>query len=98
MESSGKRHILLAGLYLLGIIIIGIIGFMMIDDYSFVNALYMTIITVSTVGFRKAQPLSDGGKIFVAFLILGSIGVLTYFITSITQTLFQTQLSFFYAG
>jgi voltage-gated potassium channel len=98
LESSGKRHILLAGIYLLAIIFIGIFGFMLIDDYSFVNALYMTIITVSTVGFREAQPLSDGGKIFVAFLILGSIGVLTYFITSITQTLFQTQLSFFYAG
>jgi voltage-gated potassium channel len=98
LESSGKRHILLAGIYLLGIIIIGVIGFMIIDDFSFVNAIYMTIITVSTVGFREAQPLSDGGKIFVVALILGSIGVLTYFITSITHTLFQSQLSFFYAG
>jgi voltage-gated potassium channel len=58
----------------------------------------MTVITVSTVGFREAQPLSDGGKIFTAFLILGSLGVLTYFITSMTQSLFQRQLSFFYSG
>jgi voltage-gated potassium channel len=98
LETSGKRHIILAGVYLLAIIFIGIFGFMLIDDYSFVNALYMTIITVSTVGFREAQPLSDGGKIFVAFLILGSIGVLTYFITSLTQSLFQSQMSFFFAG
>lgn len=77
---------------------IGIVGFMIIDDFSFINALYMTIITVSTVGFREAQPLSDSGKIFVAFLILGSLGVLTYFITTLTQNLFQRQLSFFYAG
>ncbi len=98
MENSGKRQIILAGIYLFGIISIGIFGFMIIDDYSFVNALYMTVITMSTVGFREAQPLSDGGKIFTAFLILGSLGILTYFITSLTQNLFQKQLSFFYTG
>jgi len=98
LENSGKRQIILAGIYLLGIISIGIFGFMIIDDYSFVNALYMTVITMSTVGFREAQPLSDGGKIFTAFLILGSLGILTYFITSLTQNLFQKQLSFFYTG
>ncbi len=58
----------------------------------------MTVITVSTVGFREAQPLSDGGKLFTSFLILASLGVLTYFITSITQSLFKSQMSFFYPG
>lgn len=98
MEQSGKRQILLAGIYLLGIITFGIIGYMIIDDYSFVNAFYMTVITMSTVGFREAQPLSDAGKIFTAILILLSLGVLTYFITSLTQSLFKRQLSFFYGG
>ena len=82
----------------MGMISIGIFGFMIIDNYTFVNALYMTVITMSTVGFREAQPLSDGGKIFTAFLIMGSLGILTYFITSITQNLFQRQFSFFYGG
>lgn len=98
MEDGGKRQILLAGMYVLAMITIGVSGFMIIDDYSFINALYMTVITVSTVGFREAQPLSDNGKIFTAFLILGSLGTLTYFITSVTQSLIKSQIRFFYAG
>ena len=91
---EGKRNFVLAGVYLFGIITIGIFGFMIIDDFSFINALYMTVITVSTVGFREAQPLSDAGKVFTAFLILASLGVLTYFISAITQSLFKSQLGF----
>ncbi len=98
MNNISRRNIILAGFYLVAMITFGVIGFMVIDDYSFVNALYMTVITVSTVGFREAQPLSDAGKIFTALLIMGSLGVLTFFITAITQNLFQRQLSFFYAG
>lgn len=98
MDKDSARNLILAGIYLLGIILTGIFGFMLIDDFSFINAMYMTIITVSTVGFREAQPLSDGGKLFTSFLILASLGVLTYFITSITQSLFKSQMSFFYPG
>lgn len=95
---EGRRNILLAGFYLLTIITIGIFGFMIIDDYSFINAVYMTVITVSTVGFREAQPLSDAGKLFTAFLILASLGVLTFFITAITQSLFKAQINFIIGG
>lgn len=98
MDGVNRRNLFLAGVYLIGIITIGVFGFMLIDDFSFINAIYMTVITVSTVGFREAQPLSDDGKLFTAFLILGSLGVLTYFITAITQGLFQTQMSFFIRG
>jgi voltage-gated potassium channel len=98
LDKDSARNLILAGIYLLGIILTGIFGFMLIDDFSFINAMYMTIITVSTVGFREAQPLSDGGKLFTSFLILASLGVLTYFITSITQSLFKSQMSFFYPG
>lgn len=98
MDKDSARNLILAGIYLIGIIITGIFGYMLIDGFSFINAMYMTIITVSTVGFREAQPLSDGGKVFTSFLILGSLGILTYFITSITQSLFKSQMSFFYPG
>ncbi len=98
MENKSNRNFILAGVYLLGMIMIGIIGYMFIDNFSFVNALYMTVITMSTVGFREAQPLSDAGKMFTVFLVIGSLGVLTYFITSLTQNLFQRQLRFFYTG
>jgi voltage-gated potassium channel len=98
LENNSKRQIIMAGIYLVGMITFGVIGFMLIDNFSFINALYMTIITVSTVGFREAQPLSDAGKLFTAILIMGSLGILTYFITTLTQSLFQKQFSFFFAG
>ncbi len=87
---------ILAGIYLFAIFITGIFGYMLIDDYNLINAIYMTVITISTVGFKEAQPLSDAGKLFTAFLILGSLGVLTYFISLLTKSLFQRQMSFLY--
>jgi len=98
VDKNSARNLILAGIYLIGIIFIGVFGYMLIDGFSIINAIYMTVITVSTVGFREAQPLSDTGKLFTSFLILGSLGVLTYFITSITQSLFKSQMSFFYPG
>jgi len=98
MDIRGDKNILIAGLYSLLLIAFGTLGYMLIDDYSFINALYMTVITVSTVGFGEVQELSDGGKLFTAILILAGLGVLAYFITSVSQNLFQNQLGFFYGA
>lgn len=98
MDIKGDRKILFAGLYSLILIIVGTFGYMLIDDYSFIDAVYMTVITVSTVGFGEVQTLSNEGKLFTAFLILAGLGVIAYFITTISQNLFQNQLSFFYGA
>jgi voltage-gated potassium channel len=95
---SSKREIIIAALLVFFIITIGVVGYMLIDDYNFVSALYMTVITVSTVGFGEVEPLSDGGKLFTSGLILSSLVVLGYFVSVLTQNLFHSQLSFFYAG
>ena len=98
MDLKGNKNILISGLYSLLLIIIGTVGYMLIDNYTFINAFYMTVITVSTVGFGEVQVLSSAGKVFTAVLILGGLGVLAYFITAISQNLFQNQLSFFYGA
>jgi len=98
LSYSSKREIVIAALLVLFIIIVGVIGYMLIDDYNFVSALYMTVITVSTVGFGEVEPLSDGGKLFTSGLILSSLVVLGYFVSVLTQNLFHSQLSFFYSG
>lgn len=68
----------------LGIVCIGlgVIGYMYIEDYSFVDALYMTLITVSTVGFGEVHSLSPNGKLFTVVLIAGGLGVIGYLISS----------------
>jgi len=57
---------------------------MFIEGWAFVDAFYMTIITVSTVGFSEVAALSVEGKLFTAFLIISSFGSFAYAITSIT--------------
>ncbi len=73
-------------LFLLLIIICGgIAGYMLIEQYNFFDALYMTIITVATVGFEEVHPLSDSGKMFTVFLIIISFGTFAYALTSISK-------------
>ena len=66
------------------IILVGVFGFRIIEDYSFGEAFYMTIITVSTVGFNEVRPLTSEGRVFTAFLIIFSFGTFAYAVTSIT--------------
>lgn len=69
---------------LLSIVLIGSVGFMFLEEYTFLEAFYMTIITISTVGYKEVRPLSDTGMIFTSVLILTSIGTFTYTISAIT--------------
>lgn len=59
-------------------------GYMIIEGYSFLDALYMTIITISTVGYGEISSLSMGGRIFTIFLIVTSFGTYAYAISIIT--------------
>lgn len=66
-------------------IIIGVTGFMVIEHYTFLDACYMTIITLGTVGFAEVNPLSDSGKIFTIFLIISGLVIFGYFIAQISR-------------
>ncbi|WP_230936965.1 potassium channel family protein [Psychroserpens luteolus] len=80
-----KGKIYTAVLLLLFLLIIGVLGFKIISDYSWVDSLYMTVITVTTVGFGEVQPLDDNAKVFTIFLIMASVVILGYAITVITE-------------
>ncbi|MDG5489923.1 TrkA family potassium uptake protein [Psychroserpens sp. SPM9] len=67
------------------ILIVGVLGFKVMSDYTWVDSLYMTVITITTVGFGEVQPLDDNAKIFTIFLILASVIILGYAITVITE-------------
>jgi voltage-gated potassium channel len=79
------RKIYIALSLLLTIVLIGVSGFMLIEGYSVSEAFYMTIITVSTVGFNEVRPLSEVGRVFTAFLIIFSFSTFVYAITSISN-------------
>jgi|TARA_B100001971_G_scaffold197577_1_gene206419 voltage-gated potassium channel len=77
------------------VIVIGVIGYTQIDNFGFIDSVYMTIITISTVGYGEVKDLSDGGKLFTSGLILASLIILGYTISILTQKLVHSQLSFF---
>ncbi|MFK5971073.1 MAG: potassium channel family protein, partial [Candidatus Marithrix sp.] len=66
---------------------------MLIEEDTFLNALYLTTITISTVGFGLPHELTDGGKIFTIFLIIFSFGNYAYAISIITSYLVENQIS-----
>jgi voltage-gated potassium channel len=67
------------------ILVIGVLGYRFIADFSWVEALYMTIITVSTVGFREVRPLSTEEQVFTIVLITASIFIFAFAISVVTE-------------
>ncbi len=76
-----------------GIILIGIIGYMVIEDFNFIEALYMTTISVTTAGFTEVRPLTDPGRIFTIFLLITSWGSFAFALTRITQYIISGEIN-----
>ncbi len=74
------------------IITVGTLGYMWLSNYSFVDALYMTVITVTTVGFGEVKPFTPEEKIFTIFLILTSITVFGYAVSTFSEFLVSGKL------
>ncbi len=79
------KELYLALLIILSIAFVGSFGYVYFEGYTYIEALYMTIITVSTVGFNEVRPLSDEGRIFTMFLIITSFGTFAYAISSLSK-------------
>ena len=67
------------------LLFIGVVGFRVMSNYSWVVAIYMTVITVTTVGFGEVHPLDPQAKIFTVFLILTSVVIVGYAFKIITE-------------
>ncbi|NOR27768.1 MAG: potassium channel protein [Lutibacter sp.] len=75
-------------LFLLAVVLmIGVVGFLFISNETFIDSLYMTIITMSTVGFGTLHELNQTEKLFTIVLIILSIGVYGYSVTALTEYL-----------
>jgi voltage-gated potassium channel len=91
-----KRLNLFKGLFpplvlLGGLMLLGTVGYMLLERFNFLEALYMTVITVASVGFQEVRPLSETGRIFTIFLILINLGLFTYFITLLSRYFFDLE-------
>lgn len=77
---------------LLAELILGTVGYMVLEDYHLDEAFYMTIITISTVGFTEVQPLDTGGRIFTTALILVNIGIFAYLLAVFSYFIIQGEI------
>lgn len=82
----------IAAIMTLGTIAFGVIGFMVIEGYSFSEAFYTTIIILSTVGLGVVHTLSAAGRWFVSILIIISIGIFAYGIAQITSYIMEGEV------
>lgn len=99
MHRSRYNHNLIVAISLLFLIgITGITGYMILEGYSLLDASYMTVITVATVGFKEINPLSDPGKVFTIFLIIFSFSIFAYSISTITSHFVEGRLKEFFKG
>ncbi|MEW6555912.1 MAG: potassium channel protein [Elusimicrobiota bacterium] len=74
----------------------GTLGYVIIEKWQFFDALYMTVITLATVGYGETHPLSFTGRIFTIFLILSGMSILLYTVSSITSFIVEGELSQFF--
>src|SRR5450830_1045550 len=82
MSSQVRKRFLWCGSILLAILLIGTFGYWFIGgkQYSLVDTLYMTVITITTVGFNEVIDLSGnpGGRIFTMFIAISGVGIMGY--------------------
>jgi voltage-gated potassium channel len=86
------RHLRFSIAALVTVIAFGTLGYAMIEDWQAFDALYMTIITLATVGFREVHELSPEGKIFTIVLIISGTGIIAYTLSSLIQFTLEGQL------
>jgi voltage-gated potassium channel len=88
-----RNRLILISTALVAILAGGTLGFIFIDGYPPFDAFYMTLITVSTVGYAEVHPLSHAGRIFNSFLILFGVTIMLLAVGSMTQAIIELELN-----
>ena len=91
------RTVLILGMLALAILVgVGTVGFQIMEGWGFIDSLYMTVITLSTVGFGEVLPLSPRGKLFAIFLIISGVGVVALVFTTVSQVIIEKQMAWIF--
>ncbi len=86
------RKIFLVLSLFVGIILCGSFGYMFLEHLSFWDSMYLTIITIATVGYGDLVPVSAGGKVFTIFLLFAGAGLVMYTLSKITEAMVEGSL------
>jgi voltage-gated potassium channel len=91
-----KKRLLFSLALIVLIISFGTSGYMFIEGWSFIDSIYMTIITLAGVGFKEIHDLSLNGRVFTIFLIVGGVGTLAYALSAGAKILLEGELQEIY--
>ena len=96
LQKSGlhyARRLSYALILLCLVILMGSIGYVVVEGWDFLDAFYMTVITIATVGYEETHQLSQSGKLFTIALIIIGVGTTGYALGSLTQLLVGLQIA-----
>jgi len=81
---------------LLIVLVAGTVAYIVVEKWNLLDAIYQTIITLSTVGFEEVHSLSPGGRIVTMFLIVGGIGIAAYAATLLGRLVIEGEIREFF--
>lgn len=90
MEADRKLQYSVLVLFL--VLATGTIGYQLVEGWSFLDSLYMTVITLATIGYREVHELSTGGKIFTMSLVFFGVGAMAYALRNATHVMLEGEL------
>ncbi len=77
---------------LIVVLAFGTAGYMLIEKWSLLDSLYMTVITITTVGYREIGPMSHTGMVFTIFVVFSGMGLIIYILGLVAQAMVEFQL------
>lgn len=86
-----RREILMSLLALIVVIGSGTLGYRLIEGWPWMDGLFMTFITLTTIGFAEVRPLSDLGRVFTILIALSGIGIVTFVAARAAQLLLASE-------
>jgi voltage-gated potassium channel len=90
MDPEKKLKIALGALLI--VIVIGTFGYSLVEGWDFLDSLYMSVITIATVGYMEVQPLSSTGRVFTIFFIIFGVGTTLYAVGAGAQLMLEGQI------
>ena len=92
LASTHYNRVVAGLLALLLILIGGTAGYVLIEGWSLLDAFYMSAITITTVGYREVQPLSEAGQVFTVVLLFFGVGAAFYILTTLVAAILEGDL------
>lgn len=86
------RRLKLSLVVLMLLLTLGTTGYMLIEGWSLLDSIYMTVITLATIGFKEVHDLTDQGKLFTMTLIVFGVSTIGYLVSSVAQLMFEGQI------